>query len=201
MPSYWATARLEDLSIQIVDGTHHTPEYVPTGVPFLSVKDIRDGKLYFDDCKFVSKATHKELARRCAPTAGDILITKSGTIGRLVVVPECQPFSLFVSVALIRLATPRLLPEYIRFALQYWVGTIDISNEIAGSAVKNLHLQDIKALSAPIPSTREQGEIVSRIERAFAAIDAVASQATRANDLLDRLDQATLARAFRGELL
>ncbi len=46
----------------------------------------------------------------------------------------------------------------------------------------------------------EQKELWSRIKKAFAAIDHVANEATRATDLLDRLDRATLAKAFRGEL-
>lgn len=47
----------------------------------------------------------------------------------------------------------------------------------------------------------EQGEIVRRIETAFARIDRLTGQAARAAHLLDRLDERLLARAFRGELV
>lgn len=46
-----------------------------------------------------------------------------------------------------------------------------------------------------------QAEIVHRIETAFAWIDRLATEATSARKLIDRLDQAVLAKAFRGELV
>jgi type I restriction enzyme S subunit len=45
----------------------------------------------------------------------------------------------------------------------------------------------------------EQKEMVRDIESAFERIENLAAQAVRASDLLDRLDQATLDKVFRGE--
>jgi type I restriction enzyme S subunit len=58
LPSNWCWATLDELMKKIVDGTHHTPTYVEDGVPFLSVKDVRDGKIYFDNCKYISQEEH-----------------------------------------------------------------------------------------------------------------------------------------------
>ena len=52
--------------------------------------------------------------------------------------------------------------------------------------------------SAPI---EEQSEIVHGIEAAFAWIDRLAKEAASARKLIDHLDQAVLAKAFRGELV
>ena len=43
--------------------------------------------------------------------------------------------------------------------------------------------------------------VVRRIEAAFARIDRLTEEATRAAHLLDRLDECLLAKAFRGELV
>jgi len=43
--------------------------------------------------------------------------------------------------------------------------------------------------------------IVNAIESASAHMERVASEVSRARGLLDRLEKATLAKAFRGELL
>jgi hypothetical protein len=53
----------------------------------------------------------------------------------------------------------------------------------------------------PTPPLEEQHEIVRRIETAFAWIDRLAFQAISARKLIDHLDQAVLAKAFRGELV
>jgi len=50
-------------------------------------------------------------------------------------------------------------------------------------------------------SLTEQQEIVRRIESAFAKIDRLAGQAKRALELVGKLDEAILAKAFRGELV
>ena len=53
----------------------------------------------------------------------------------------------------------------------------------------------------PLPPLATQHEIVRRIESAFAKIDRLAKEAKRALELVGRLDEAILAKAFRGELV
>jgi len=49
LPYGWKWATLDEIMKKIVDGTHHTPTYTQSGVAFLSVKDIRDETVYFDN--------------------------------------------------------------------------------------------------------------------------------------------------------
>jgi type I restriction enzyme S subunit len=71
----------------------------------------------------------------------------------------------------------------------------------SSSGLQTLSISKVSGLPIPITSTTEMDLIVGRIEAAFTAIDKVAVEASRATDLLDRLDRAVLAKAFRGELL
>ncbi|MBW4513382.1 MAG: hypothetical protein KME64_44040 [Scytonematopsis contorta HA4267-MV1] len=86
LPDSWCWAKLDELMKKIVDGTHHTPTYIKNGIPFLSVKDIRDGQIFFQQCKYISQEEHEQLSQRCHPEYGDLLITKSGTIGRCAII-------------------------------------------------------------------------------------------------------------------
>ncbi|MBG0810832.1 restriction endonuclease subunit S [Methylosinus sp. H3A] len=63
------------------------------------------------------------------------------------------------------------------------------------------HMKFLRATVFPWCERAEQREIVRRIEAAFAKIDRIAAEAASARALLDRLDQAILAKAFRGELV
>ena len=63
------------------------------------------------------------------------------------------------------------------------------------------HMKFLRASYFPICSPSEQAEIVRRTETAFAEIDRLAAEAAAARRLLDRLDQAVLAKAFRGDLV
>jgi type I restriction enzyme S subunit len=201
IPDSWVWASLDSLAGQIVDGTHHTPTYVGEGVPFVSVKDIRNGAIDFSNTKFISAAEHQELVKRCHPQKGDLLITKSGTIGRTAIVPTDKGFSLFVSVALIKPASRLVNMRFVELALLGWIGSIDVSSRIIGTAIKNLHLQDMRVLAIPFPSLREQTEIVRRVESLFAYADRLEARYTAARAQVGKLTPATLAKAFRGELV
>jgi type I restriction enzyme, S subunit len=59
----------------------------------------------------------------------------------------------------------------------------------------------VRGTPVPTPVLDEQHEIVRRIESAFARIERLAAQAKRALELVGKLDEAILAKAFRGELV
>jgi type I restriction enzyme, S subunit len=71
----------------------------------------------------------------------------------------------------------------------------------SGSLIQHIHTKQLKSFRFPVAPLEEQREIVRLIEDAFAAIDVIATNSTRAMSLLDRLDQAVLSKAFRGDLL
>lgn len=200
IPDTWRWVSLDALAGQIVDGAHHTPKYVDTGVPFLSVKDIRDGEIDFSDSKYISAEQHAELSKRCSPALGDLLITKSGTIGRTAIVKGSREFSLFVSVALIKPASSLVDMKYIDIALQKWVNEIDVSSRIVGTAVKNLHLQDMRVLAIPFAPIEEQAEIVRRVGELIEVVNGVEEKVAEATNRVNNLTQSVLAKAFRGEL-
>ncbi len=195
----WARASISELSTKVVDGTHHTPAYQRNGVPFISVKDVRNGRIYFDDCKFITQEAHEELSKRCNPEAGDILITKSGTIGRIAVVKSEEPFSLFVSVALIK-PVPDVLPSsFFCMALQYYIGSINIAQDIKGGLLKNLHLEDLRLVVLPIPPLAEQERIVAEVERRLSLVDELEATIIANLRRATRLRQSVLRTVFSGE--
>ncbi|MBW8319930.1 MAG: type I restriction endonuclease subunit S, partial [Rhizobium sp.] len=69
------------------------------------------------------------------------------------------------------------------------------------SGLHTLSLSKVGGLPLPLCNPEEQHETVRRIESAFAKIDRLAKEAKRALELVGRLDEAILAKAFRGELV
>ena len=117
----WKNINLGTICSKVTDGTHNTPTYTKSGIPFISVKDIYDEKVHFTSCRYVSHETHKELIKRCYPEPGDLLITKSGTIGRMAIVPDGPEFSLFVSVALLKNHKKVVNSRYLLFTLENYI--------------------------------------------------------------------------------
>ena len=70
-----------------------------------------------------------------------------------------------------------------------------------GTTIKHLTGKALKRYPIPIPSIDEQKEIIRRVESLFALADSVEKQYQAAKARTDRLTQALLAKAFRGELV
>ena len=165
IPDNWCWCRLGSVVEKLTDGTHKTPKYQPSGVPFLSVKDISSGKISFDDCKYVSQAEHNELYNRCDPKFGDMLLTKVGTTGIPVLINTKIEFSLFVSVALVKFNHQYLYDKYFLYMLQSPLVQKQCAKNTRGVGNKNWVMRDIADTLLVIPPITEQYHIVERIEQ------------------------------------
>jgi type I restriction enzyme, S subunit len=159
----WEWVTLESLASQITDGAHHTPTYISEGVPFLSVKDLSSGVINFSDTRFISSDAHEDLAKRCNPELGDLLLTKIGTTGIALVVNTAQRFSLFVSVALIKLPPISVDREFLSLVINSPFVRQQSEDGTEGVGNKNLVLRKIKAFQIPLPPLVEQSRIVTRV--------------------------------------
>ncbi len=147
LPVGWEWVRLGDLTSKITDGVHHTPKYLNEGVAFISVKDIDGNKISFNNCKFISREQHEEINQRCNPEKGDLLICRIGTLGRVTIVDTDRPFSLFVSVGLIKTLLNAFSVDYLHKAF-YSPCLLSQMEEIkvGGSHTNKLNLGDIPNL-------------------------------------------------------
>ncbi|MEL7470090.1 MAG: restriction endonuclease subunit S [Pseudomonadota bacterium] len=200
LPLEWRYVFLNELSEHIVDGTHKTPTYTDTGVSFISAKDVKDFRIKFDDTRFIDEPQHMELSRRCLVKRGNVLLTKSGTIGRVAVVETDVEFSLFESVANI----PLLPPMEPRFVAMSAFHTIDVffgARNQKGVAVRHLHLEDIRLLPIPLMGADEQREISFRLDEVFSEIEHVENTIDDGLRRIEALRQSILKQAFSGKLV
>ena len=63
------------------------------------------------------------------------------------------------------------------------------------------HMKFVRKTIWPLPPIGEQLTIVALLDAAFVRVDRLEAEAGRARALLDRLESALLAKAFRGELV
>lgn len=149
--------------------------------------------------------TEPELERTRLMT-GDLLIVEGNgspeQIGRVAMwngeLPECSHQNHLIRTRL----EPIILPK---FAL-YWIlspGCRSAIGRVASSSsgLYTLSISKVEALPIPVCSIAEQEVMILRISGALIRLDELLAQASRAATLLDRLDQATLTKAFRGELV
>jgi type I restriction enzyme S subunit len=94
-----------------------------------------------------------------------------------------------------------VLPRFLAHALDEPAKNaelVDLAREVAR---KTLNLGLLKAVQVPLPPLAEQHEIVRRVESLFRLADAIGKRVCAATTRVEKLTQAILAKAFRGELV
>lgn len=186
-------------------GTAQKCNYRGGDSPVLRIPNVQAGRIDLSDLKS-STFTTKELAK-LSLQAGDVLVIRSNgsldLVGKSAVV-EGDAVGMLYAGYLIRL---RPLPGNVvpRF-LHHFLSSPTARTALTGAArstsgVNNVNAQQLQALKVPVRSVEEQHEIVSRIDNALARADRMEAEAARARALIDRLEAAILAKAFRGELV
>lgn len=199
IPSSWIWTSVDTVCSQITDGEHVQPPYQEDGFPMLSAKHVRDGFVSFQDAKNISESDYKKSVERCMPEINDILIVSVGaTTGRSAIVTEDKRFAIVRSVLLLKPIIPSLF-------LLRWLQcprTLGWMFSASGaSAQPHLYIKDTKRMPIPLPSIKEQKEIVKRVEALFKTADEIEERYKKANAYVDKLTQSILAKAFRGELV
>ena len=173
IPDNWCWCRLGDILLKLTDGTHSTPKYTESGIPFISVKDVSSGSLDFSNCKHISEKEHSELYERCNPEYGDILLTKVGTTGIPVIVDTTEQFSLFVSVALLKFNQELLYNKYLIHMINSPLVQKQATENTKGVGNKNWVMRDIANTLIVIPPIEEQHRIVSKIEEIIPIVNTI----------------------------
>jgi type I restriction enzyme S subunit len=179
-------------------------EFAASGIPFLKVYNIVDNRVDFDyRPQFVSEKMRSTKLRRSVVLPGDVLMNIVGPpLGKVAVVPKnYKEWNINQALVLFR-PKPFLLNRYLYLALASGEPYAEILQETRGSAGQaNISLSQCRAMLLSYPGVAEQQEIVRRVDALFAVADKLEARYELARRHVDRLAQAVLAKAFRGELV
>lgn len=133
---------------------------------------------------------------------GEVLVVFVGAgTGNVAVVPDDEQFFLGPNIAMARPDPQQALSSYLELFFRSNGGKALLLAATKAVAQPSLSMGAIRSTPVALPPLQEQHEIVRRIESAFTRIDRLATEAKRALELVGKLDEAILAKAFRGELV
>ena len=124
-----SSSKLSDIA-EIYDGTHQTPEYKTQGIPFISVENIND---IYSSSKYISVDAYNKY--RVKPMAGDVFMTRIGSIGKCAIMTKDEDLAYYVSLALIRPNRNILDSRYLRHYIESSLGTKELSKRTLHNAV------------------------------------------------------------------
>ena len=91
IPESWKWVRLSDI-IDVRDGTHDSPKYVPMGIPLVTSKNLSNGTIDYGNVKYITQEDADKINARSMVDDDDILFAMIGSIGNPVLVKKDREF-------------------------------------------------------------------------------------------------------------
>ena len=199
IPETWRYPILSNITKQITDGTHLTPNYVEEGEVFLSAQNVKPFNFIPEIHRYVSKKDFDIYRNNRTPEKNDILMARVGAgIGEAAVIDNDLQFAFYVSLCLIKSFPSLVDPRYLCIVLNSSYGTTYAKSNISssGSSAGNYNLGHIRALKIPLPPLAEQKEIVARVEQHLQTITQLETQIATRETITKQLMQSILKDAF-----
>jgi type I restriction enzyme S subunit len=172
-------------------------EYLQDGVPVWGIPNVLPNRFQESGSLFISSSKFCEL-QAYAVRAGDLLVSRAGTVGRVCVADPTAHDSI-IGTNLVRVALDRRKAEplFVSTLLTYFprdVGNLRANDDAGAYSFMNTGI--LKRLMIYVPPLSRQHEFAARVtELRFMEAEQAASR-----HRLDDLFQSMLHRAFEGEL-
>lgn len=173
------------------------PEYWDGSVPWIGIADARDGhgKAILDTYQHTNSLGLANSAARLLP-AGTICLSRTASVGYVVkmgvTMATSQDFANWT-------CTEVLNPDWLKYLFVAEKEAIYRFGK--GSTHTTVYYPELMAFHVALPPIEEQAEIVRRVEALFAFADRLEARYAAARAQVEKLTPATLAKAFRGELV
>jgi len=178
---------LQDISLLVTDGKHgDCQDEEGSGFYFVSCKDVRDGWIDYSGARQITEADYLDTHRRTQLETNDIVITNSGTIGRMALVPnapETNRTTFQKSVAIVKPNQEKVVPQWLYYSLM--ANRVVLIGWSGGTAQKNLLLRDMRAFNVDVPPLPTQRKIAA----IFSAYDDLIENNLRRIKILEAMAQ------------
>ena len=194
----WPVRHLEDMTSDIVDCPHSTPEISEGPTPFACIRtsELRNGYIFWPSMRYVDEDIYKVRTKRLVPQRGDIIYGREGSFGEAVRLPFSPKFCLGQRTMLIRPDRKVCSGTYLWAALRSEYGYHQALRKNSGSTVGHVNVKDIRKFKFPCPPVTNQRHFSSIVQ----SIDNLREKLAESQLELEQLYGSLSQRAFRGEL-
>jgi len=208
IPKHWRKVTIKDIAkkekYSIVDGPFGTQmkvhEFVSTGIPLIEMQNIDKDKFIPYFRRFVTKEKFEEI-KRSAVTNGDVIISKTGSLGYVAIIPEDFEKAVITSrLAKLSIDWNQIGKKYFFHYLIYLRDKGYWQKIAKGTTMKILNIGQLAETEIPIPLMAEQQAIVSKIEELLSDLENGKQQLQTSLQQLKVYRQSLLKAAFEGKL-
>lgn len=158
----------------------NSSHYTVQGPILLSVFNITpDFKLNLDNATHITQEGY-DASPEIMLRDGDLLLSKSGTIGRTCVVEKVEhPMTVNAAINVVRTIKEKLYNKYLMYFFASSLGQKIFSNLAEGMAQKNMFQRDLKVMPILLPPLPVQQKIVAKLDAQMAQIEIIKKEAEK----------------------
>lgn len=186
----WKKEEMRYVCNKITDGEHGSVPRIENGYPFLSAKHIgKNGVISWTTATYIADEVHEKIYKRCNPEVGDILLTTTGTIGNVAIVPDMSPFSMDRGITLLKLNHQYVESQFMAWLLRFDSMQSIMNANIHASAIGHLFINKVKKLPVIVPPLELQNQFAAFVAQVDKSKLAVQKALDEAQFLFDSLMQ------------
>jgi len=196
----WEVVTLEDVSAEIIDCPHSTPEFVDgvTEYPCIRTSELGNGYIDWSSMKYLNEEGYVLRTKRMVPQAGDIVYGREGTFGEAAIVLERTMMSLRQRVMLFSPNKKKITSSYFWAALRSDRVYRQALKHTSGSTVGHVNIKDIRKFTLPLPPINMQQRYASALKQVEDHQAKCAASLHRSEGLFGSLLQSAFAGGFGG---
>lgn len=192
----WQVKKLGDVDVYVADGNYgemypKSSEMKDAGVPFIRANNLKNGKLIWQDMKYITPGQHQVLKSGHLKT-NDILITTRGDIGiTAFVTKDFDDANINAQICLLRTGD-NLISEFVFQTLQTRNSKKQVMSLQTGSALKQLPKGKLALMKFGVPSKPEQEKIADFLT----AVDDRIAVSEKKLELLETYKRGVMQKIF-----
>ena len=201
VPEHWVVSLVKYQCKEITDGAHISPDLENGEHFFVSIRDIKEGIINFEDALLTSTKSYQYLVHTgCKPFAGDILFSKDGTIGQTAITPSDIDFVVASSLIIIRPKYSKITSEFLDLLLRSDIVQEQVESFVKGAALRRLSIQNLLKIWGVFPPIDEQRKIVEFVLYQLDKYKDLEAKAEKQVELLRERRTALISSAVTGKI-
>ncbi len=188
-------------NVRFVDYRGKTPPKRESGVRLITAKNVKMGHIQRAPEEFIDVAAYDGWMTRGFPSKGDVLFTTEAPLGNVAQLDTNEKVVIGQRLITMQPKVGSVDGTFLKYMLCSAPLQELIMNQATGATVSGIKARLLKLIPISYPrSVEEQGEIVRRLDAAYALSNSLADQYRKKIDGLALLKQSLLHSAFGGNL-
>lgn len=188
--SEWKEHILEDIIDKFIDYRGKTPEKTTSGIPLITAKIVKSGKL-LEANEFISENDYDKWMTRGLPEINDIVLTTEAPLGEIALIKD-KRVALAQRIITLRGKNQYVHNPFLKYYFQSSQGQYELQSRASGTTVFGIKAEVLKKVPVILPPLPEQKAIASVLSSLDDKIDLL----NRQNKTLEAMAEALFRQWF-----